>query len=105
MRFRLARNLKPQLSVHARQPHPTTMKPIACDDSAVAFGNAADLKAAPKVSNFLDALFNLLNESAIQYCVLRTPAAVVSPGSAVLYFVAHLRAARGTPSRIFGAPS
>jgi O-antigen/teichoic acid export membrane protein/thymidylate kinase len=104
MRFRLAPNLKPTLSVHARQPHPTTMKPIACDDSAVAFGNAADLKAAPKVSNFLDALFNLLNESAIQYCVLRAPAAVAAAGSEILELAVHPEHRRELAALFYGLP-
>src|SRR6266403_45704 len=100
--FRLARNLKPQLSVHARQPHPTTMKPIACDDSAVAFGNAADLKAAPKVCNFLDALFNLLNESAIRYCVLRAPAPVAAAGSEILELAVHPEHRRELATLFYG---
>jgi len=65
------------------------MKHIACDDRAVAFESAADLQAASKVSNFLDALFSLLSESAIQYCVLRAPAPVAADGSETLELAVH----------------
>src|SRR4029077_14253998 len=60
-----------------------------CDHSAVAFDSAADLRDASKASNFLDALFSLLNESEIQYCVLRNEAPVDAPGRETLELAVH----------------
>jgi len=80
------------------------MKHIASDDAAVAFESAADLRAAPKISNFLDALFSLLNESAIQYCVLRAAASVAADGSETLELAAHLEHRRELATLFYGLP-
>jgi O-antigen/teichoic acid export membrane protein/thymidylate kinase len=80
------------------------MKRITCDDSAVPLESAADLRAASKVSNFLDAFFSLLNGSAIQYCVLRDQVPVGATGRETLELAVRPEHRRELATLFYGLP-
>ncbi len=80
------------------------MKQIACHDSAVASESAVDLQAASRVPDFFDALFSLLNDGAVQYCVLSPSAQVAADGSEVLELAVHPRHRRELARLFYGLP-
>jgi O-antigen/teichoic acid export membrane protein/thymidylate kinase len=67
---------------------PINMQPCVCEGSTV-FSESTDELQAASVSDFLGALFALLNDNAIQYCVLKRGGRLSGVGADTLELAVH----------------
>lgn len=88
------------ISFPLQLPTPTNVQPDAREGLTVASECSADPRAVTDVSDFLRTLFELLNESAIQYCVLERREAISAVRMEALELAVH-RAHRRELPRIF----
>jgi O-antigen/teichoic acid export membrane protein/thymidylate kinase len=68
---------------------PSSIQPSAGEDSTCVAESTAELRAEPNEASFFGALFTLLNENAIQYCVLKPWEAISAGGSEALELAVH----------------
>lgn len=66
---------------------PADPQPCACEDSTAVSASSDGPQTAPDVSSFLGALFTVLNENAIQYCVMKPLGASGVDGTETLELV------------------